>query len=570
MTNLKKEIQLILNSTHDAMIAVDKEGIITIFNTAAQKLTKISEKNAIGKHVEKVISTTRLPHILKTGISELNQRQYLGDIEIITNRMPVLDNNEIIGAIAVFRDFTEVESLAEQITDLNEVRIMLEAIINSTEDAISVVDENGKGVIVNPAYTKITGFEKDEVIGKECTIDLNGEDSVHLMVLETQKPVKSKKLRVGKFQREAIVDAAPIIVNGQLKGSVAVIHDLTEILKLSEELDNAKRIIRSIEAKYTFEDIKGNDQLMQDAILKAKLAAMTPATVLLRGESGTGKELFAHAIHNDSSRKYSQFVRVNCAAISENLIESELFGYEEGAFTGALKGGKKGYFEMAHKGTIFLDEIAEINVNTQAKLLRVLQEKEILRVGGTKPLAIDVRVIAATNVDLEKAVEEGKFRKDLYYRLNLYPIKIPSLREHTSDIDILSYHITNKYNREYGRNITFICEKAIDYLKEYNWPGNVRELENVIARAIINMNLTQKELKIEHLPQLSVSSKKSNQLSPEILEKEETQLDTYLDSMERNYIIWLLDKYKNKTKVAKILNISIRSLYYKLDKHNVQ
>jgi len=423
---MKKEIEIILNSTHDAMIAVDGKGIITLFNKAAEKLTKLKAEGVIGRYVADVIETTRLPYILKTGKSELNRKQPLGDINIITNRMPVKDEKgNIIGAVAVFRDITEILELAEEITNLKEMQSMFRAIFNSTQDAISVVDQNGIGVLVNPAYTRLTGLAVKDVVGKYCTVDIAEGESIHLKVLRTKESVKGARLRVGPNKKVVIVDAAPIIVRGELKGSVAVIHDITEIKRLTAELDHAKQIIRKLEAKYTFEDIVGSHEKLVNAIEKAKIAAQTPATVILRGESGTGKELFAHAIHNASNRKYSQFVRVNCAAISENILESELFGYEEGAFTGAVKGGKVGLFERAHGGTIFLDEIGEIKMSTQAKLLRVLQEKEIVRVGGTKPISIDVRVIAATNLDLEKAVKEGKFREDLYYRLNVIPIKIP-------------------------------------------------------------------------------------------------------------------------------------------------
>lgn len=423
---MKKEIEIILNSTHDAMIAVDDKGIITLFNKAAEKLTKLKAEGVIGRYVADVIETTRLPYILKTGKSELNRKQPLGDINIITNRMPVKDEKgNIIGAVAVFRDITEILELAEEITNLKEMQSMFRAIFNSTQDAISVVDQNGIGVLVNPAYTRLTGLAVKDVVGKYCTVDIAEGESIHLKVLRTKESVKGARLRVGPNKKVVIVDAAPIIVRGELKGSVAVIHDITEIKRLTAELDHAKQIIRKLEAKYTFEDIVGSHEKLVNAIEKAKIAAQTPATVILRGESGTGKELFAHAIHNASNRKYSQFVRVNCAAISENILESELFGYEEGAFTGAVKGGKVGLFERAHGGTIFLDEIGEIKMSTQAKLLRVLQEKEIVRVGGTKPISIDVRVIAATNLDLEKAVKEGKFREDLYYRLNVIPIKIP-------------------------------------------------------------------------------------------------------------------------------------------------
>ena len=228
-----------------------------------------------------------------------------------------------------------------------------------------------------------------------------------------------------------------------LKGSVGVIHDVSEIKTLTAELNRARQIIRTLEAKYTFDDIIGTSEQMLVALEQAKLGAKTPATILLRGESGTGKELFAHAIHNESDRKYNKFIRVNCAALSESLLESELFGYEEGAFTGARRGGKR-TFEEANNGSIFLDEIGELTQSTQAKLLRVLQEKEIIRVGGAKAISVNVRIIAATNVNIEKAMAEGAFREDLYYRINRYPISIPPLRQRKEDIEALSIRLIEK------------------------------------------------------------------------------------------------------------------------------
>jgi len=575
---MKKEIELFINSTHDAIIAVDKEGIITLFNRASEKLTKINENYAIGKHVKDVIKTTRLPHVLETGVSELNKRQPLGDIEIITNRMPVFDEDgKIIGAIAVFRDVTDMTSLAEEITNLKEIKGTLEAIIDSTQDAISVVDKNGIGILINPAYTRITGLSEKEVIGKECTVDLAEGDSVHLKVLKTKEPVKSARIKTGTDRKDVIVDAAPIIVNGELIGSVAVIHDLSEIKKLTSDLYQAKSIIRKLEAKYTFDDIKGTDKKIRDAIEKAKLAANTPVTVILRGESGTGKELFAHAIHNDSSRRFSQFIRVNCAAINQSLIESELFGYEEGAFTGAIKGGKLGYFEMADGGTIFLDEIAEININTQAKLLRVLQEKEIIRVGASKPIPIDVRIITATNVNLEKAIEKGLFREDLYYRLNVLPIDIPSLREHSGDIDELVIAMIERYNQEYGRNVEEISKEAIGYLKRHHWPGNIRELENYIGRVMINIKLGEKVIDMKHLTMIKdINMKKSNKLvdkveSEDVGFDEKLNLDDVIMKTEKKYIEIILQKNNfSRIKTAKDLGISVRNLYYKIEKYSIK
>lgn len=571
---MKRDIELVLNSTHDAIIGVDTEGTITLFNKAAQKLTGTDEKDALGKHVADVINDTRLPYILKTGESELNRQQDLGSIKIVTNRMPVKDKKgKIIGAVAVFRDITEVIKLAEEITNLNEIHVLLEAIINATQDAISVVDQNGLGVMINPAYTKITGLSEKDVIGKPATVDIAEGESIHMQVLKTKKPIKGSLMKVGPARKEVLVNAAPIILNGELKGSVGVIHDMSEIAKLSDELKNAKNIIRSLEAKYTFDDIIGSDPLLMSAIDKAKKAAEIPITVLLRGESGTGKEIFAHAIHNESERKFSKFVRVNCSAIPETLLESELFGYEEGAFTGAKKGGKKGLFEEANEGTIFLDEIGEIPNSTQTKLLRVLQEKEIVRVGGTKPKNIDVRIITATNIDLEEAIEKGRFRADLYYRLNVLPILIPPLRLRKGDIYDLSIFFIKKFNQQYGRNVRDITSEAVEKLKKYDWPGNVRELDNFIGRAIINMKANDTAIQTNHLPKLEkfLETGDNNDAQRENREDISMGLNSIVEKAEKEHIAKVMTECgNNKTKAAKHMNISLRCLYYKLERYDLE
>ncbi|KXG43306.1 sigma 54-interacting transcriptional regulator [Tepidibacillus infernus] len=574
LTRQQRELDVILNSTHDAMIAVNKDGRITLFNRAAELLLDKKSSSILGTLAQVSIPNTRLHLVLQTGKPELNQEQQLdNNKKIVTNRVPMINaDGEIIGAVAVFRDISEVSNLSEQVSDLKSIQSMLEAIINSSEDAISVVDHEGKGLMINPAYTRLTGLTAEEVINKPADVDISEGESMHMQVLRTKKPVRGVHLKVGPKRRDVVVNVAPILVDGQLKGSVGIIHDTSEIKKLTEELEKARRIIRTLEAKYTFDDIVGSSEEMRLAIETAKKAALTHATVLVRGESGTGKELFAHAIHNASDRKYNQFVRVNCAAISDSLLESELFGYEEGAFTGARKGGKKGFFEVASGGTIFLDEIGELELNTQAKLLRVLQEKEIVRVGGTKPIPIDVRVIAATNVNLEKAIRNGKFREDLYYRLNVLPIMIPSLRDRKSDIPLLVSYLIKKLNIEYGRKVEGIAEEVQHIFLEYAWPGNVRELENVIGRAIMNMTFNETFIQIEHLPSLGKSIVPSNyeKVTTVPLEDHILPLSDMISKMEKMYLKHVLKKVDgNKTKAAHFLGISIRNLYYKLEKYGL-
>jgi transcriptional regulator with PAS, ATPase and Fis domain len=283
--------------------------------------------------------------------------------------------------------------------------------------------------------------------------------------------------------------------------------------------------------------------------------------------------LFAHAIHNASDRKYNKFIRVNCAAISESLLESELFGYEEGAFSGALRGGKRGLFEEANNGSIFLDEIGELSANTQAKLLRVLQESEIIRVGGTKPININVRIIAATNVNLEKGIAKGSFREDLYYRLNRMPIQIPPLRKRKEEIPVLCSRLINKINRDYGRNVEGVTKEALAQIMEYDWPGNVRELENILGRAIIFMNYNDTLIDINHLPELrnkTIRIESSGMSSAEPLNLKKT-LPEMVEEYEARIIQETLSRLNgNKTMTAKTLGLSVRNLYYKLDKYNLE
>ncbi|WP_174734193.1 sigma-54 interaction domain-containing protein [Mesobacillus harenae] len=569
LQNTTYKHDLIFNSTDDGMVVIDPQGIVTLFNRSAEKIIGISQVEAIGRHILQSIPSSQLPRILTSRRIEANQELVLANgSKIITTRIPIIDEtNQVIGAFSVFKDITEVVNLAKELTNLKEIQTMLQAIINSSEEAISVVDENGRGILINPAYSRITGLSEDQIIGKPATADISEGESMHMKVLQNRRPIRGTAMRVGPNKREVVVNVAPVIVDGKLKGSVGVIHDMSEIKSLNRELSRARQIIRTLEAKYSFQDILGDSEEMTIAVEQAKLGAKTPATVLLRGESGTGKELFAHAIHNASDRKYNKFIRVNCAAISETLLESELFGYEEGAFSGAKRGGKRGFFEEANNGSIFLDEIGELPANTQAKLLRVLQEQEIVRVGGTKPVSINVRVIAATNVNLEKGIANGTFREDLYYRLSRMPIHIPPLRRRKKDIPLISERLIMKINQDYGRNVDGVSDSGLQRLMDYDWPGNVRELENILGRAIIFMGYNETIITDSHLPELKSIHHKDTEMKFEQMPPHQESLAVLMDKHEKAILIQALSQHKdNKTLTAKTLGISVRSLYYKLEK----
>ncbi len=569
-----KLLDFILNSTHDAIVAVDSNGKVLVFNYSAEKLIGKKPLDVMGKFVKCGIPNTRLDKILETGIPEINQRQDLGDTVVITNRVPVRDlQGRMVGAVAVFRDITEIRVLAEEITNLKQIQSLLSAVINSTQDAISVVDHLGNGLLINPAYTRLIGLSEQDVIGRPATVDIAEGESVHLEVLRTKKPVKNAKMKVGPLKRPVIVNGAPVIVDDELKGSVAIIRDISELMQLTEELDRIKSMVKGFEPKYSFADVVTKSPLMIQAVEQSKQVASTPVTVLLRGESGTGKELFAHAIHSASPRRNKPFVRVNCAALPKSLLESELFGYVEGAFTGAKRGGRKGLFQEADGGTLFLDEIGVMDLSTQASLLRVLQEREIMRIGDSKPTSIDVRVITATNVALEQMVAAGKFREDLYYRLNVIPIFIPPLRQRPEDLPGLCKHLLRKLNQEYGRSVIGVDDEVMRRFAAYKWPGNVRELENVLGRAIINMSIGEEIIRTQHVPPLGWGVHVSSLEEEKPLSAEATGIETLRTAVEKAEIEVIkraLERTSyNKTRAAKLLDISIRSLYYKMHKYGL-
>ncbi len=557
----KKMLQeLIFNSVEEGMLGIDDQAIVNFFNKSAERMTGIPAEEAIGKPIKEVIALSELPRVFETGIIELNKELTLeSGYKIVTSRYPMInEEGKRIGAFAVFKDITEVVRLAEEITNLTEIQKMLEAIIHSSDDAISVVDEEGKGILINPAYTRITGFTEEEVIGKPATADISEGESIHLKVLQTKKPIRGVNLRVGKEEKEVIVNVAPILVNNELRGSVGVIHDMTEMQGLMKELDNARTLIRKLETTYSFEDITGTSPEINLAIDQARLAANVPVNVLLRGEVGAGKEMFAHAIHSKSYRSEHPFIRVNCSSMEEQELEKELFGYVEDGIqiTGLL--------EEANGGTIFLDEVGELTKKTQAKLLQVLRENAIVPVGGTTSLQVDVRIIAASSFNLEKEMREGNFREDFYFHLNRMPIHVPPLRERKGDIPGIAEQLLVKLNQEFGRNVERFSKEAMKALQAYDWPGNIRELETILSRSMIFLQTTDRVLEEHHLP------KQMMVLETEEEDKEIAPLSEQIDEMEKKILAKALKACDgNKSLAAKKLQISLRSLYYKLEKYQL-
>ena len=380
-------------------------------------------------------------------------------------------------------------------------------------------------------------------------------------------PIKKGNLVIGALSVDKPFDEAYALDDGKRLLSVIATMIASHVIKLetirmeNERLrDENRRLQGELKNKYTISNIIGSSNRMREVYQMVSQVCRSNATVLIRGESGTGKELVANSIHYNSQRASTPFIKVNCAALPSNLIESELFGHEKGAFTGAIK-QKIGKFEMAHRGTIFLDEIGSINLDVQANLLRILQEKEFDRVGGQRTIKVDVRVIAATNKNLEQAVEDGTFRGDLYYRLNVFPIYMPPLRERKTDILLLADFFLEKYSKENHKDIRRFSTPAIDMLMQYHWPGNVRELENCIERAVLLCE--EGVIHSYHLPPTLQTGQESGTLPALSLEEAVANLEKEM----------LIDALKNTrgniTNAARILQTTVRKFAYKAHQHGV-
>lgn len=446
---------------------------------------------------------------------------------------------------------------------------ILESIINTAYEWVVVVDTDAKIVLISDSYCEFLGVTREEAIGRPVQ-EIIENTRMHIILKTGKSEIVDNIQRIKG--NDMIANRFPIFQNGKVVGAVGkVIFRNTKemnalaakVSRLAIELEFYRNELeRESTAKYQFSQIIGETLIINEVKDLAKRAAKSHSTVLITGESGTGKELFAHAIHHASLRSHKPFIKINCAAIPENLLESELFGYAEGAFTGARKGGKPGKFELANHGTLFLDEIGDMPLNMQTKLLRVLQEMEVERVGANQPIPIDVRIIAATNAKIEEAVDSGNFRQDLYYRLNIVRLDVPSLRQRKDDIPLLIKRLLEKLNQEFGHLVSEVSEEAMDIFLQHDWPGNIRELENVLERAI---NVVD-GFKIEtaHLPYYLMSKGRTK------LSMAQLNLKEIMDDVEKEAIqqaLTLADG--NRYKAAELLGISKTSLYDKLKKHRI-
>lgn len=431
---------------------------------------------------------------------------------------------------------------------------------------VVIVNKEADIVHISEEYCRFLNVSLNEIIGKNVT-EVIENTRLH-KVLQTGYGEYSHIQKING--RNMIATRIPIIKNDKLVGVLGYVNykdtkeveDLyNKIFEMERQINNYKsRLKAEVSSKYSLDSIIGESDSILNSKDLAKKSALSDSTVLLLGESGTGKELFAHAIHSLSNRRNKPFITVNCSAIPAELLESELFGYEKGAFTGASKEGKAGKFELANNGTIFLDEIGDMPLFMQAKILRVLQEKEVERIGGSYPIKLNIRIVSATNRDLEKMVKEKSFREDLFYRLNVIKIKVPPLRERNGDIELLAYHFLNLLSEKMDKYIGKISKDAFMLLNRYSWPGNVRELQNVIERSL-NMIDDSDELTVKHLP---------DKIKNDCIIDDVCPLDKQIFKAEKMAIYKaLLVCNGNKSLAARKLGISRVTFYDKLKKYAI-
>lgn len=476
-------------------------------------------------------------------------------------RLPVTKDNKIIGIVRI------KDILDKVYFKIDKTMEAFSHILNNIHEAVCVVDKYGKVIFWSKSSEVLYGIKSDDIINKD--IREYFPQAILLNVLENRKSVNSIH-HIPREGSHVFLSAEPLYIDNEFVGSVSTDRDITEVMNLSIELERTKERLHFLQSemkkitntKYSFDKVLGKSESIVNIVNNAKKVARTNSSVLITGESGTGKEVFARALHEESGRK-GDFVAINCSAIPESLFESEMFGYDGGAFTGALKNGKIGKIELANKGTLFLDEIGDMPFYMQAKMLRVLQERQIVRIGSDKVIEIDVRIISATHRDLRKLVNEGKFREDLFYRLNVVNISLPSLRERKEDIPMLITKFIKDFCEENKINYPNMTPEVLKILVNYDWKGNIRELKNAVDHLLIFSQ--DGEIRTNSLPEHIFNSHRITNLDEEDFDLQKTIEKVEYETIKKAMNI----AGNNKSKAAAILNIPRSTLYYKMNYYTI-
>mgnify|MGYP002400824749 CR=1 FL=1 len=584
---------VLIEHLQDAVVSVDAEHRIITYNRAAETLFGMPRKDIIGKTLADTLPELSRDFSLtiEQGSVRESKKIVLKNSTVIGSFIPLREWGTITGAMAVLKDMTSYEQVAKELETTKKLERTLQSALSMSYDGVLITDERGVVTMANAAFLELYGLEYEAVVGRPAT-DIAPELPIQQVLLRKERIEGEIRELAGK---KCIVILHPIIQSGRLEGVIAklIFHRLDQwkdvfrrLEQLESELTYYRGELNRIAQENPFDQIVSQSSKMNTVKNEAYLAAKGFSTILITGESGTGKELFAEAIHEASGRT-GKYIKVNCAAIPSELLEAEFFGYVDGAFTGARKGGKPGKFELAHRGTLFLDEIGDMPLALQAKLLRVLQEQQFERIGDTKTRTVDVRIVAATNKNLRQLVKEGKFREDLYYRINVIQITIPPLRERLDDIPLLCEHFIKKLNQKMNKKVIGITPETLRLLQAHSWPGNVRELENVLERAMHFGSGAW--IEPEHLPaefhtlpfagpakekgtaEDTASPGFSQAASSEPSTEEMVNHRDLLAHVEKQAILEALERAGgNRSLAAQKLGISRTALYKKLKKYNIQ
>ncbi|MDF2520817.1 MAG: modulated sigma-54 specific transcriptional regulator [Clostridia bacterium] len=563
-------LDLIHNSISIGVIILDRDNNIIYINTKASDLLNISSVQSVNANIRTVCPKLFVEDII------------IGEPIVLTNGKKIYI--ETIESYNLSNNLTKV-LLIKEIYKKDKYHI-LENIINTIDEAVMACDANGRLIIYNDANQKLDNLLREEVIGQSVTeiYKLNTQTSLLFQAMKEKKPILNKHQSyityMGKHV-DTICSTYPLFNNDEVIGAVSIIRDYSKIVELTdkvielqEKLSNNRKSSKSISspsAKYFFEDIIGSSKVIKNVINIAKRSSASDSSVLIYGETGTGKELFAQSIHNASKRAAGPFIAINCAAIPENLLEGILFGTVKGSFTGAID--KPGLFEQADGGTLFFDELNSMSIGLQSKLLRVLQEGVIRRVGGINEIPVNVRIISVVNVDPINAIAEHTLRQDLFYRLSVVYLQIPSLRDRREDIPLLAKAFIEKYNSKLSKNVSDISPDVMRIFMEHSWPGNIRELQHAIESAINIMDNDECIILPKHIPQqllpfnkIALTSEKEISYTLEAEPLSET-----IENIEKQVLHLALERNNwNISSTAQELGIKRQSLQYRLKKYDIR
>lgn len=574
LMDLPEPFAAILNASHNGIMILDSAGMITFYNVAAARIFGENRHDIIGQHFSAVRPEAwpDLKNILQDGDPQIGRRLSIPQATIIVNRTPIIVDGRIVGSISVFQDISEYESIIATLKGYQKLHRELEAIFESSQDGLYIADGEATTIRVNSAYERITGLSRDNLIGRNMkTLVEEGvfDYSVTLEVL--QKRQQLTMLQHIKGGKQVMVTGTPIFNDaGKIELIVTNVRDITELNHLRAEIEDSRLLssryyqsmVEREELDRMLKDMAVKSKAMLQVVNRAVKVAGSEASLLICGESGTGKSMLARAIHQMGPRKDRPFVKINCGTIPETLIESELFGYEKGAFTGARIEGKAGLIEMGHTGTLFLDEIGELKPDLQVKLLEVIEEKSFTRIGGTKSIAVDVRIIAATNRNLHEMMRRSLFREDLYYRLSVVPVDIPPLRKRREDIPALSLQFLEEFNRKNKRHKR-LSPAVLNRLMECPFPGNVRQLFNLLEQMAF---MSERDvIGVEDLPSelTDPTADRYNTDGPQ-------DLRSAVEGLEARLIREAIKRHETEAQAAQALGVHPTTLWRKIVKYRLR